>query len=238
MSYILDALNKADSERERKRSAVPGLQAQSDYVSDRDRGGLPWRTIAIGSAVLLAAVVAWLVLGRDEPPPPPPAVAMPAPVVAPMPVSPAPVAPLQASPAPPMSVQSSPAPVTTPAPAAPVVAAAPTALPSPPAPAPAPAARVAKPVAAAPAVKQAAAAASAPARVPSRSELPAELRAALPPINISGAVHAPAARDRLLFVNGGVLREGDAIAEGLTIERIGASSSVLVFRGTRFEIRH
>jgi hypothetical protein len=41
-----------------------------------------------------------------------------------------------------------------------------------------------------------------------------------------------------LFVNGGVLREGDTIADGLTIERIGASSSILVFRGTRFEIKH
>jgi general secretion pathway protein B len=90
----------------------------------------------------------------------------------------------------------------------------------------------------APATKPAAAPASAPARLPARSELPAELRAALPTINISGAVYAPEASGRMLFVNGGVLREGDAIADGLTIERIGASASVLVFRGTRFEVRH
>ena len=42
----------------------------------------------------------------------------------------------------------------------------------------------------------------------------------------------------MLFVNGLVLREGDAIADGLSVERIGASASVLVFRGQRFELRH
>ena len=80
--------------------------------------------------------------------------------------------------------------------------------------------------------------ASAPARVPSRNELAPELRAALPPINISGAVYAPQPAGRLLFVNGLVLHEGDALADGLTIERIGASASVLVFRGQRFEVKH
>jgi general secretion pathway protein B len=103
---------------------------------------------------------------------------------------------------------------------------------------PAPTPAIVKPAVVAPAAAPAVAAASAPPRVPARRELPAELRAALPPINISGAVYAPAASGRMLFVNGGVLREGDAIAEGLTIERIGASSSVLVFRGTRFEVSH
>jgi general secretion pathway protein B len=115
---------------------------------------------------------------------------------------------------------------------------APTAMRSPPVATPAPATAVIKPRAVASAATHAAAAASAPARVPSRNELPSELRAALPPINVSGAVYAPVASERLLFVNGGVLREGDAIAVGLTIERIGASTTILVFRGTRFEIRN
>jgi general secretion pathway protein B len=81
-------------------------------------------------------------------------------------------------------------------------------------------------------------AASAPARLPTRNELPPELRAALPPISISGAVYAPRPADRLLFANGLVLKEGDALADGLTVERIGASSSVLAFRGQRFELKH
>jgi general secretion pathway protein B len=83
-----------------------------------------------------------------------------------------------------------------------------------------------------------AAAASTPSRLPSRNELPAELRAALPPLNVSGAVYAPPPGARMLFVNGLVLREGDAVAEGLTVERIGPSATVLVFRGQRFEVKH
>jgi hypothetical protein len=35
-----------------------------------------------------------------------------------------------------------------------------------------------------------------------------------------------------------VLREGDAVADGLSVERIGPSASVLVFRGQRFELKH
>ena len=76
------------------------------------------------------------------------------------------------------------------------------------------------------------------ARVPTRSELPADLRAALPAINVSGAVYAPQPGGRMLFANGLVLREGDAVADGLTVERIGTTSSVLVFRGQRFELPH
>ena len=75
-------------------------------------------------------------------------------------------------------------------------------------------------------------------RLPLRNELPADVRATLPPTNVSGAVYSPAPRDRLLFINGQVLREGDAVAEGLTIESIGASASVLSMRGQRFQIKH
>jgi hypothetical protein len=48
MSYILDALKKADAERER--SPVPGLNAHDGGfgIADR-RDGPPWRAIAIGT---------------------------------------------------------------------------------------------------------------------------------------------------------------------------------------------
>jgi general secretion pathway protein B len=74
--------------------------------------------------------------------------------------------------------------------------------------------------------------------VPPMSALPADVRASLPPINISGAVFAPTPSARMLFINGQVLREGDAVADGLIVERIGASVSVLSARGARFEIKH
>ncbi len=75
-------------------------------------------------------------------------------------------------------------------------------------------------------------------RVPSLNELPADVRASLPPLAISGAVFSPTPSARMLFINGQVLREGEAVADGVTVERIGAAASVLSARGVRFEIKH
>lgn len=217
MSYILDALKKADTERERR--VVPGLHAQADggFGAGERRGGPPWRWAALGASVLLAALLAWWWLGRGEP-------------AAVRAAAPSPMA--QAVPTPAPTPQAMPAPLAPPPPAR-VPATPPTQAPiahmAPPAP----------PPAAAPAPKPAAPAASvAEARIPSRNELPPELRAALPPLNVSGAVYAPQPAGRMLFVNGLVLREGDALGDGLSVERIGPSASVLVFRGQRFTLPH
>ncbi len=81
-------------------------------------------------------------------------------------------------------------------------------------------------------------AAAAEPRVPSLNELPADVRAGLPPLAISGSVFSPTPSARMLFINGQVLREGEAVADGVLVERIGASASVLSARGQRFQIRH
>lgn len=219
MSYILDALKKADTERERH--AVPGLHAQADAgvgTAER-RGGMPWRWLALAviGVVLAAALFAWIDLGGDEVPAPAATAPMPAPAPTPAP-APQPAAPPQAA---------APAPMPAPPPA----------VTPPPPPIQEPIAHIAPPPAAAAAPPKAPAS-SAEARLPSRNELPPELRAALPALQVSGAVYAPQASGRMLFVNGLVLREGDAVADGLTVERIGASASVLVFRGQRFELKH
>ncbi len=90
MSYILDALRRADSERER--GSVPGLHAQAIALDEDDdeapRRAIPWTWIAIGSLVALIALLAWQLLDRDAPR----ELAQPAPPVAATPV-PAPVAP-------------------------------------------------------------------------------------------------------------------------------------------------
>jgi general secretion pathway protein B len=75
-------------------------------------------------------------------------------------------------------------------------------------------------------------------RVPSLSELPADVRASLPPLSISGAVFSPTPSARMLFINGQVLREGQAVADDVIVERIGTSASVLSVRGQRFQIKH
>ena len=64
MSYILDALRRADAERER--GAVPGLQSQQHAIADDDAGRPDrarslWAVVAL--AVALVAVLAWAFLG-------------------------------------------------------------------------------------------------------------------------------------------------------------------------------
>ena len=65
MSLILDALRRADSERERERGAVPGLHAQQVAVAPEDprQAGVPpglWIVI-VATLALLIALVAWFV---------------------------------------------------------------------------------------------------------------------------------------------------------------------------------
>jgi general secretion pathway protein B len=116
-----------------------------------------------------------------------------------------------------------------PAPPLPVVVSAPPA----PSPAPAP---VPAPVAAAPA-PAAAPAASAPApRTPTLAELSAEQRRELPPLVLGGSIWSESALSRFVIVNGQVVREGEAAAPGVTVERIAPKSVLMKWRELRFEV--
>ena len=204
MSYILDALKKADAERERR--GVPSLSAQSATIADDDRRGGRGAGLAIVAVLVVLALGAWWSFGRDN-------TASPAPVVA---TAPAP------APAPNVTTIAPPAP-------AKVIAVAPPPVIVPPAPA------VRAP---APAVASTARPSAATDRLPTLNELSADQRRQLPPLAVSGAVYSPQASGRMLFINGQVLREGDKVADGLVVERIGAKSSVLSLRGSKFELKH
>src|SRR6188768_484130 len=107
MSYILDALRRADAERER--GAVPGIHAQPVPAVSSGGGRAPGRSlpvawIAAGAAVAVAGVLAWQLSQRSAGPTP--VAQAPAPV--PAPASAAAIAP---APAP------APAPAQAPAPA-------------------------------------------------------------------------------------------------------------------------
>jgi general secretion pathway protein B len=72
MSYILDALRKAEAERERERGAVPGLRSHlapgglaADVAAARGRTGWLWPLLAAG--LVLAAGGAWLLWGDKAP---------------------------------------------------------------------------------------------------------------------------------------------------------------------------
>ena len=95
MSYILDALRKADAERDR--GNVPGIHAQPSFggamPTRAPADAKPWLWLAAGAlAVLIVVALAWYLMS----PSPTAAVATPittAPVLAaPAPVTPAPVA--------------------------------------------------------------------------------------------------------------------------------------------------
>ena len=238
MSYILDALRRADAERER--GAVPSLQSQQHTVSEDDAAparprALVWAVIALAIATI--ALLAWNFLGGTAPPARVPIEgSITPPVPAPLPtLQPAPAAPTAAVPAMPAAVGAAPA-ATAPAlqatPAPPPVATA-----SRPAratadarrtPAPPPAKRVGAATTAAPAAAE--------PRIHSQAELPEDIRRDLPKLVIGGSSYSGDAASRMVMINGQVFHEGDRLAPDLVLERIRLKSAVLTFKGWRYEV--
>lgn len=256
MSYILDALRKADAERER--GSVPDLHAQllpqvagAGDVGEGSPGVLRWVVLGVGLA--LVAGVAWFWLGRDvntvsapPTPPTPPAIAV-APPQAAMPQAPPPPQ-AEAPPAPPPAAPAEPAPP-------PAVAEA-----APPAPPPVPKkaevkkadakktdtkkdeakkaepkkAEAAPPKPAAPASKSEPA--PPPAPLPALADLPPDLRQQVPPLVVGGSVYSPQASARMVVINGQVFQEGNPLTPELKLEQIRAKSAVFSIRGQRFEV--
>lgn len=235
MSYILDALRRADSERER--GAVPSLHSKqiAPGVADADDGDETsprsvqplWWAVG-GLSLALLGMAAWLMLGRSTPepvrsaepvaaapvlaPPPvvvqqsPPVAALEAPLVTPPPVA--------APPSPPIERKAAPA--------------APTRVAAAPKPAPQPVEK--------PAVKAAAAPRDEDAPVPSISELPDDIRRQLPALSVSGASYSKNPASRMLILNGQVFKEGDKVANDLVLEQIRLKSAVLSYRGRRYSV--
>jgi general secretion pathway protein B len=235
MSYILDALQRADAERER----VPGLKSQLVPPAGRDMARTsalrPWHAVA-GLALALLVLGAWWWAGGDEAPmaASAPLAAQPEPVIVPAPAPAAPVtspAPTIAAerPTPPQAVQ----PILAPPRPAPVPPAAPPAAGSD---KQAPlAAKATTPPAAQPAA-DATPPTPASSAVPSFGELTADARAQLPPVNVSGTTYSQNPALRMLIANGKVVQEGQEIAPGLRLETIGPRNAVLNHRGLRYSI--
>ena len=208
MSYILDALKRADAERER--GAVPGLHAQQTAAlaaapATRVRTRL-W--LISGTVLTLSVIAAGLWLWRapaNEASLPSVQLAMVAPLVAPS----API--VAAAPAPAPVVAVSAPPVATPM------------------------ARVEMPKAAVPV--PAAVPVAAPV-IPLLSEMSEEFRRQIPALTITGAVYSETPAQRLLLVNNLVLNQGGLAAPEVSLEEIRPKSSVFSFRGTRFRLAH
>lgn len=260
MSYILDALKKADAERARGQSKVPGLHATPAPLVEEPAGPPFWSgglAIWVVAALLglLVALLGWH-LWRAGPSavPSAPARSVQAPAVAVLPTP-------GASDAAPASTDRAPA---TPPPlsgAASVPAARvassdrPAALTS-----RSPGAsgeKAGPPVAsqagraietrAAPAASAASGSTVQPPAVPATrpaepvytlQTLPDALRRDLPPLTVGGAMHSDVPAQRMLILNSQVFREGDQPVPDLVLEEIRLRSAVFRFRGSRFSVAY
>lgn len=221
MSYILDALKKADAERER--GNVPGLHARQVTAAaiPRTETGHKGTWLALVAGLVLAGVAA-LVWDARTPvaavaPMPAPMAQAPAPAIAPVPasaaVAPAPTV-VAAEPAPPPPITRT-EPRTPPKPVGVPVAS------------PKPASAVSS-----------VATPTATAVAPLLNELPIDVRSQIPALAISGSVYSDNPSQRLLLVNGQVLPQGSQVAADVTLVEIHRGSSEFSFRGMRFRLAH
>ena len=245
MSLILEALRRADSERER--GAVPGLHAQPvpafSTEAPTQARARPWLWIAIVAGALVLAALAWVIAGRDAPR----QAAVPVIAQSPAAPPPAPVAPSIPPAATAAAASAASAPAPTAAAAPPPRAGAPEAQPvAEPAPWPAPESsrRAATPdIAAAQATSKQEAKAGQPVSataaeqpITPRSQLPENVRSQLPPLAVGGSIYSASAPDRSVIIDGRLYRENDRLTADLTLEQIRPRSAVLRYKGYRFEV--
>jgi len=220
MSFILDALKKSESERQR--ADAPALYEVK--MAPARRGVALWLMVLAGLLVINVIVLSWVLLRGPHGTPQ---------------ADTAPTAPAAAAPVP--------VPAATPAPAAaPPQLAGPVAAPpaSPPA---APGAAASSGAAGdaddAPAVEAARAPAASAAEAAggtSRADVPSYAQIAsapgvnLPDLKLDLHAYAPNPADRFVFLNMTKLREGESNAAGVRVERITPDGAILSWQGSRF----
>lgn len=215
MSYILDALKKAEAER---RVGAAGLQPASlppsNPMQPAERKTVlrtPWPWVAMTAVAAVIAAYSWL---------------RPSPAVAPV---------SQQAPAPAKIQEPSSKPVqaqakqdtATPPPAPSIEKEAPVETPH---------VRVRKPAKPAERKHPAEARTAEPAAPPPPTlrELPDNIRREIPPLTIGGYIYSGNKEDRTVIINGRLLHEGEEAAPGLTLEKMMPNGMVLNFRGHRY----
>jgi len=239
MSYILEALKKAQAERQLGNAPTIHAPAPS-YAAPRAGQGAQRRYLALGVGVVVVAAAVALLWPRfaSEPPVRLAAVTPPAAVPATAPATVPATAPV-ATPAPPAVVIPASAPVVQPAPApAPVAEARPVRV----KPAPAPVVPAASsPPQPSPQQREAAPAAPAVAAQPvgddqlrTLQQLPDTLQREIPKVAFGGYIYSPTPGESLLLVDKMLRREGEEVAPGLVLERLTPKAAVMNYRGTRY----
>ena len=246
MSYILDALRRADAERER--GEVPGIHAQQlgplpeDDEADPRRRSPAW--VIGGLALALVGALGWILFASRGAPhgeavvrpaaesatAPIPAPAMAPPIAVPAPVPAVGTTPLSAPAvaARPGTVLPRTAAATVAGAMAPTRSASASASASPPR-------RAASAADAARARPASAPASSAADRIYKPQELPDAIRKELPTVTVSGSTYSGDRANRMLMINGQIFHEGDTISSGLVLQQIKPRGAVFAFKGYRYE---
>jgi general secretion pathway protein B len=212
MSYILEALKKAQAERQL--GSTPGLHAVPPVAAQQQGRNLAPLLLGVGGLALAAAAGAYFYLRAGDAvrvQPAPQAVAarnaQPAPAQQPAPVSTA---------APQPAAVAAPVPVPVAAPVSARAGPTPATIPSP--------------------VRAPAPAADADASLPTPRELPDGVRAGLPQPALGGYIYSDNPADRLLLVDKNLRHEGEEVAPGLVLDKINAHYAVMNYRGTRYKV--
>ena len=210
MSYILEALKKAEAER--RLGATPTLHAGALEGAATPAGAAARRPLVAVMALVIAGLAA--VVWRQADDRVAPVAATPV-AVAPVAVAAPAPAPVVASKAPDPAVVAAPAPkpavVATPAPPPPVVAPAVTPEPTP--------AREPEDGA-----------------IQALRDLPEPIRRAIPTYSMDGYMYSPNPADRLVLIDKVLRREGEEVAPGLVLEKLLPKGAVFTFRGYRYRV--
>ncbi|HEV7814044.1 MAG TPA: general secretion pathway protein GspB [Janthinobacterium sp.] len=226
MSYILEALKKAQAERQL--GATPTIHApQLHSAADGAGAGAVLRKpLWLALALLGVAVVAMAVMMWRQARPGAVLVVAPAPAQtqqAAPPTAAAPSLPPVARRTRPQSRDAAPAPAmkTAPAPLAANIVTPPAAKPAEPAAAGNPA-----PLSAA----------ASDDNLPAQRELPDPIQQQIPPVAIGGYIYSKNPADRLLLIDKILRHEGEELAPGLTLERLLPKAAIFNFRGYRYRV--
>lgn len=235
MSYILEALKKAQAERQL--GSAPTIHAPPpSYAAPVTHGSRKPLVVGLGAGALVVALGAVFLLRQPAPAPALQVASAPAQAAAPAAPIAAPVAPaVAASPAPPE-------PVVPPKPEEPVkpkAAQVPEKSKAPAAkPAPAPRAEPADTV---PETPRPVAVASAPApedNIGPLQSLPESVQREIPKLSFGGYIYSPNPAERLLLVDKMLRREGEEVAPGLVLERLLPKAAIMNYRGMRYRVAY
>ncbi len=224
MSYILEALKKAEAER--RQDALPGLHTQPLPPASEPRPlwsqPVVWSATSACAAILLGII--WWQPWQTSPLASIPATTTPAPEIASEPLPPqaaTSIQPLQ----PPAAIDAPP-----PAKTRPILAQPKEAKPKPPK-----KAQAAKPVPRQTAAPVAVAQALPPEEpIATLRELPQHVQHKIPALRVEGYIYAEKPSGRSVLINRRLLREGDQVAPDLILEKMTPNGIVLSYKGYRF----